>query len=450
MTYAQATAIETLWQDFYYTALTAARTEFTTEGKNWSDGLAVAGPAAKEAVNKFVNARKVYNGTTLRQQCKDAYYTTVAPYMATQISSRTLVDGRIVDREQFWRDRRHFMDDVGEATGGSTDQKVPGRAVTVASDPAASATGQFFRLSVDEYSQKIESGKKNQTVKAKIVGTGASGAGAHRSIARIAGGAASDDLEAVDYRKGRGEQFAIIMEAVNEVYNPTALISNMNLYGNASETHGDTVSVITNFTLTNVSGSPSVTVDTTNKWRSKRFGIRVSGSNTSWKAQYTNGISVSQDKRYTPYLIMVPMLMETGWAGDITIVWGGKSQAFTEADLSAGNWAYLTIDRDADLYPAIFDVDDATISITIATDNGNTKYVTLGGLYICEGKRYEGFWYFHFSHTADSVLSSTVSWADTCDFAGKRQDLIAWMHEDDEGRHWAYLPTTGTNSLADG
>lgn len=447
MAYSDATAIETKWQDLWYTRLTAYRAENTTEGKTYLDGIEAAGANAKISAARTVAAQL---DRLSRRECRESYYSEVAPYMATQILSKTLVDGKIIDRARFFQDRRDFMDDTGESTGGSTDQKVPGRSVTFAADPAASATGQFFRLTTDHRGQKIESGKKNQTVVAKIIGTGASGAGAHRSIAEIVGGTASQDHEAVDYRLGSGRKNLLKMEAVNEVYNPTALISNMNLYGNASETHGDTVSAITGVTLTNVSGSPSVTVDTTNKWRSKRFGIRVSGSNTSWKAAYTAGISVSQDKRYTPFLIMVPMLMETGWAGDITITWGGKSQGFTEADLSAGNWAYLKIDRDSDLFPAIFDVDDATISITIATDNGNTKYVTLGGLYVCEGQRHEGVWYFHFSHTADSVLDSTVSWADTCDFAGKRQDLIAWMHEDDDGRHWAYLCTSGTNTLADG
>lgn len=447
MAYSDATAIETKWQDLWYTRLTAMRAEYTTEGKTYLDGIEAAGVKAKQSAGATVNA---WLDQWTRAKCRESYYAEVAPYMCTQILSRALgQDGRIA-REQYWRDRRDFMADTGESTGGSTDQKVPGRAVTFAADPAAGATGQFFRLTSDHRGQKIESGKKNHTVKAKIVGTGASGAGAHRSIAEIVGGAASDDHEPVDYRKGSGDKNKLKIEAVNEVYNPTALISNMNLYGNASANHGDAVSAITGFTLTNVSGSPSVTVDTTNKWRSKRFSIRVSGASTSWKAAWTSGISVSQDKRYTPFMIMVPMLMEAGWAGDITITWGGKSQAYTEADLSAGAWAYLKIDRDSDLFPAIFDTDDATVSITIATDAANTKYVTLGGLYVCEGQRHEGVWYFHFSHTADSVLDSTVSWADTCDFAGKRQDLIAWMHEDDEGRHWAYLCTTGTNTLADG
>jgi hypothetical protein len=446
MAYTDATAIETKWQDLWYTRLTAYRAEFTTEGKTYVDGLAVAGVAAKQAANATVGR---YLGRLLRSECRESYYNEVAPYMASQILSRALDAGKIVNRELLWRDRRDYMDDKGEYSAGSTDQKVPGRAVTYAADPSPATTGQFFRLTTDHRSQKIESGKHNQTITAKIIGTGASNAGAHRSIAEIKGGAASDDNEVVDYRKGSGDKNKLTLEAVNEVYNPTALITNMNLYGN-TETHGDTVSVITGFTLTNVSGSPTVTVDTTNVWRSKRFCIRVAGASTSWKAQYTSGISIGQDKRYTPYCIMVPIFMQAGWAGDITIVWGGKSQAYTEADLSGGAWAYLKIDRDSDLFPLNFDADDATVSITIATDAANANYVVLGGIYVAEGKRHEGVWYFHFSHTADSVLDSTVSWADSCDFAGKRQDLIAWMHEDDEGRNYAYLCTTGTNTLADG
>jgi hypothetical protein len=239
----------------------------------------------------------------------------------------------------------------------------------------------------------------------------------------------------------------VSFDAINEV-NTGGLVLNSNLSGNANTTADAAVTSINNWTLTDVSGSPTPTIekDAGLVFRSNDFSISVTGSSTSWKISQNMPVDVFADP-YSPVLMGVPFYLESGWSGDITLAWGSKSQAFTEADLTAGDWVWLFPDRDKDIFPNQFDQDDPEWSVTIATDAATPEKVTMGGVYAARPVKYNGVYYWVFSDQAIATVNTKFTMADTNSNAGIIQDMLGFAFDDDD--YGAYLMTTGTNTLAD-
>lgn len=349
------------------------------------------------------------------------------------INSSAVNGDRIIDRAQFWRDWRYYQ----EVTA---DEKVTSRAVTYAAEPAAAATGILRRLTKgpNGTNETIEAGRHAKTVTGTIEAKPA----AFRSVIRLSN---LDDgpIDALDYLAASPRTVDIY--ACNE-NDPGSGVDNATLRAN-SGTNGASITSYSNWTLTNTT---TLTVLTSIVWRSlanvtKTIGI--TGSVKTMTVTQKVPTAVLTDP-YKPWLPMTPLYMEASWAGDITITWGSKSQAFTEADLSAGAWVQLMVDRDADLYPVNFDQAACAWTLAIAHDDVATpKYVLCGGFYAAEGVKFENVWYFHLSHSSEPALKATLAFADTSTAAGIIQDRLSFLWGDsDEG---AYLQTGGTNTLAD-
>lgn len=394
--------------------------------QNDVDTLSTAGVAAVAAALK---ARR-----DLYIQTRDNGRLIVEPTLiqiAKTINSNAVNNERIADRAQFWRDWRTYQE-------FTADQKVTSRAVTYASEPAAAATGILRRVTkgVNGTNETIEAGRHGKTVTGEI--TSKSSFRATITLQNKDDGPIDDlDYTAASVKK-------VPIDACNE-NNPGPLL-NSTLRANAS-THGTAITAYTGWTLTNTT---TLTVYTTTLWRSLAYvtkTVGITGSAKVWTVTQKLPTNVLADP-YSTWLPWAPLYMEAAWAGDITYTWGSKSQAFTEADLSAGAWVQLAVDRDADLYAVNFDQAASAATLSISHDDvASPKYVLVGGFFFAPGVKFEHIPYFHLSHSSEPALNATLTFADTSTAAGLIQDMLSFLWGDEADG--AYLMTGGTNTLAD-
>lgn len=348
--------------------------------------------------------------------------------IAKTINSAAVSGDQIIDRARFWRDWRTYQN-------GAADEKVTARAVTYAAEPAAAATGILRRVTVgiEGTGDTIEAGRHGKTVTGRIVSKNG-----WQSTIRLSN---EDDgpIDVLDYTAA--SEKSVTIDACNEV-NPGGGITNATLRANTA-TNGAAITSYADWTLTNTS---TLTVITSTVWRSLTYCSKTLGASTSMVITQRLPQIVTSD-RYKPWLPFTPIYMEAAWTGDITIAWGSKSQAFTEADLSAGAWVQVMVDRDADLYPVNFSQAAEAWTLTLSHDAAMTKYLICGGFYAAPATYFEQVPYFHISHSSEPALNATLTFADTSTAAGVIQDRLSFLWGDeDEG---AYLMMAGTNTLAD-
>lgn len=352
------------------------------------------------------------------------------------INSDAVSGESVSNLRELFRDWRDYQDDT-------VDEKVTGRAVTYAAEPSASANGVIRRLTVgiNGANDKIESGRHDGTVTATV----SSKQGWQQSVTLSMGDGPADDL---DYQTG--SKRTVTIAAISEV-NTGGLVGNSNLTGNSSTTDNAAVTAITGWTLTNVSGTPTPLIEKTagKIFRSNSFSISVSTNSTTWKISRNMEDAVTADP-FTPVLMGVPLYMNTSWTGTVTLGWGSKTQAFTEADLTATDWVWLFPDRDVDIYPVSFDQDDAEWSVSIAQTS--TNEIAIGGVYASVGTLYEDVWYWYFADQAQATVNSTFTMADSNTNAGVIQDVLGFVFDDEQVG--AYLMTgnsggTSATTLSD-
>ncbi len=331
------------------------------------DSLSGAGKAAVTAGLKALRDD--------RARLRDAAWTILEPIfaqIARTIDSPTVDGERLTDPERFFRDWRAYQD-------GAPDEYVGGRAVTYAAEPAGAAAGWLRRLTVGRggAGDKIESGRHNYTVTARVVRK----PGAWRAVTALQG--TEGPIDALDYRTAPAPSAEVEIEHINE-NNPGLLGSASNMVGNADTTDNAAVTVMTGWTLATTAGSPTLLIEKTTAklWRGRSYVFSISGA-SSTKTFDIRLPSTAQENAFTPVLVMAPFYLNAGWAGTITLEWGSKTQSWTEADLTAGQWVNLVIDRDADCYPVNFDETEANVKLTIATGAGaGTNELA----FACEGR----------------------------------------------------------------
>lgn len=353
------------------------------------------------------------------------------------IGSKSIVSDEINDTEQFWIDWRDYQENTA-------DEKVTARAVTFAADPADSTAGAFRRLTVDHNDQKIEGGRFNNTVTADMDSKG----GAFQATYVLNNG--EGFVDGLDYLAGNGANIGELAPVSRNQQG--GLVQNPMLLGSAS-TDGDD-QTINNWTETTVAGTPIIKVDTANVFQE---GLLTTLYSTSFSgATLASSVKLSQRlssdilaNKYTPVLPVIAIQLKGSWTGDITITWGGKTQAYTELDLTLNDFVFLFPDRDKDLYPVNFDAADAEFAVTIASDAGlsATDEVVIGMADIIPLTNIGGIWYGAAMDDVEPDMSDSVSWADTATAVGKIQDTLAFLYQDQTAKGW--LNTTGTNTLAD-
>lgn len=423
-----------VWEEELKNAVSATENTQTNTSALTADmeTLSEQGKATVAAVS--VQRRQAQQGIASQARAQ------VMPILAQigrTIDSPTVVGDTIDDLAEFFRNWRTFQN-------GATDEKVNARDVTHAAEPSFTASGNFYRLTIgpEGTGDVIESGRHatTQTIRVEKKPTvwetqfsfvGTDGA-----------------LDALNYTAAPRTALSALT-AVNEV-SDNGTVTNPNMTGGLNTVTNDAaITTMSGWTLATSAGSPSLLIETTSAklWRSRTVVFSISGASST--KTFTQDIPANVlDNRYQPVLPVAPFYLNTGWAGTITLTWGDSSQAFTEADLTAGDWRALAVDRDQDLYPNNFDQADANWQLSIATGAGaGSNELVFAGFWAIKLTKYNDFWYGVFSDDSEAVLGATVTFADTQTNAGEIQDTLDFAFQD-EGIG-AYLMTAGTNTLND-
>lgn len=350
-----------------------------------------------------------------------------APYLAKfaeYIGSPYYNGGRVTNPKLFARDLQAYY--------VANTKYVAGRAVTYGNNPADSSSGLFRRLTVDKHGEKIENGRHNQTVRARIINTEAGGGGTGRWNAQIFGEGIADDYLVAADQAGGG---SIIMPNAGPENTGTLVNSNGELSGNADTDDGDAITDIDDWTITNT-GSPTFTVDTTNKWRGQSYGLALGGASTGVLLEQPIE-NLRNDDGGIPIGVMVPVYMNgASWAGDIVLKLGDQSDAYTEADLTNGQWTPLFMTFDENLYGLNWETTDAKFGLDLDTDAAIAagQEIVIGGYYAIYGRTleasrnniYTGPWYFYWANEADAANEAAIAWsADSMTTAGAIQRFFA-------------------------
>lgn len=380
------------------------------------------------AMSKARRATQASIASQARAQCLP-----ILAQIARDIGSQTVVGDSITDLEQFFRDFRYYEDNTA-------DDKVGVRSVTYAANPAASATGNFWRLTVgvNGAGDKIESGRHATTQTLKVESKPAP----YRATYAFQGTQGPKD--ALDYTAAP-EADTLLQYNENDT---GSAVTNPNMTGNADLTDNAAVTVMTGWTLATAAGSPTLLINKTagELWRGRSYVFSIATASATKTFTQSIPAGVLTD-RYAPFLPCAPFYLKTGWAGTITFTAGSKSQAFTEADLTNVTWVVLAMDRDADLYVQNFDQSVATWSLSIAMGAGSAAELSFAGFWALPGKKYNDIYYFAFGDDSEPTEGATVAWADTQTNAGEIQDTLDFAFQDEQ--IGAYMMTAGTNLIAD-
>lgn len=444
MAYADTTATFVkwvkVWEEELKNAVSATENSQTNLAALTAD-IDSLSEAGKATVAQVSAARRALQ-SSIPSQAREQVLPILAQ-IARDIDSQAVSGDSITDLQQFFRDWRNYQDNT-------IDEKVTARSVTFASEPAASAAGNAYRLTVGVLGtgDKIESGRHATTQRIRCTSKPAP----YRATFSFEG--TEGALDPLNYTAAPAGGATITQVNENDS-GPIASVTNPNMTGNADLTDNAAVTVMTGWTLTNTSGSPTLLIEKTSAklWRGRSNVFSISGTSTTKTISQSIPTGVLTD-RYQPFLPVFPVYLNSGWQGTVTITWGSKSQAFTESDMTAGDWKNLAVDRDLDLYPYNFDQSVPTWAVAIATGAGaSTNELVFAGLWAPAGTKYNDLWYWIFADDDEPTLQSSVfSFADTQTAAGEIQDTLDIAFQD-EGIG-AYLMTansggSGATTLAD-
>jgi hypothetical protein len=332
---------------------------------------------------------------------------------------------------------RLFRDISADLLGGTPDF-VTKRAVTFAADPAAGAVGVIKRLTVDHLDEKLEGGYHNQAKTVTVASKDAAG----RVTLRIQG-VGQDIGDELDYRDGRPQATNLLV--VSDVTGPTPGSVLNPWLTPADLEHDDPITDIINWTRT-PTGSPTVAVDTTIRWRNRPRSLRFTGGNTT-AVEYAQPLRpILTSNPWAPWTVGVPVYLESGWQGTIDITMGGKTQQFGHAALSAGNWVVLSFTLDEDNWPVNFDAAAPVLSIKLTNGATNTASIRVAGVLPQRMVQHEGIWYSAFAHITNPTIEQSITITDSCTFAGVIQDVISFLYHD-AAPGWAHLPSSGTATM---
>ena len=343
--------------------------------------------------------------------------------------------------------------DINDDLKNTQSKKTVARGITFASDPADDAAFAYLRrLTVDHESNVLEAGKRNQTITVRSRNTAAGSAGEGRVTLEIVGQAGGENE--LDYKKGSGTTDTAALDLINERNSgvtPNAKLDVQNLFANGDAVDPVTNPLVGNWVMSDEVGTPTVVVRTTNLWRSKIYGLAVSGQTTTWKI--TQAIQNAYNSAFDPVLPANVVYWDGTWAGTIKLDWGSKSQTFTSAAVfTAGAGFYLiSPDLDADLYATNWDEASAQLAVETATTSatGELVHQFFGLLTVRNrqgGARHQGLPYFAMSAASDPGVDDSKTYVDTNAFTGIIADMYALCNEEQE---WAYFSNVSGTNITD-
>lgn len=336
-------------------------------------------------------------------------------FAAEQINRPFESDGQLAD------DIVRFMNDNGDF--------VAGLVVTYGADPADTLVGIHRRLNINKYGHRIETGSHNIPGGVTIRVTQTEANGGEQGVTTV-------NYESESTRganslrvKGAGTTTGIVgVGPINPGLATNALLSgNSDVGDNAAITDGDAdTGGISSWDQTRT-GVPTVTVDTTNKWKEQDYGVAIGGASV--------GLEITQPIEDWDLEDAVPvaydvLVFQNGAGLDVAITasLGLQSRSFTEADLTNGAWTHLLPLFDENLWPENFDTVDSEFSLDVQLQGPSTGEAILGGVFAVLGFQLQvgGEWHFYWEKEVTPALFAEVSFgADSQTRAGEIQE--AWV-----------------------
>lgn len=434
MTYADA-------QDYFFTeAMTFARALLTPDtipnaidaAINGFDAYATA--PGQVLTNRLKGVLTSYRGHyPSRKALAKAVLLDALAWIGEELGSKYVVGGAVVNESGIFFDFRKRM--VADT------EYINARRVAPAADPAAGNGLLLRRLTVDHNGQAIEGGRHAETVTATVELNPLLGAGQGTAQVVLSGeDGPEDDL---DYRnKGTGTSSNVTLSLVGDTNR--GVVPNSTFTVSGAPTAGTTVDStnLSDWTGTDVAGTPTVTYQTSSPWRNQSGYLRLSGLNTT--KRYSQLLVLPSGA--TPYTPSSPLLVvrpDANWTGSVKLKQGDTEQTWLHGALTAGQFNYLQLDADSDLYPFNFDDGAPVIQVEINTTHA-TGTIDLFFLDVQLMTPREGFWYEAWNHTADPIAGATKTWADSCNYAGETHDTIAVAFDE---QPFAYLPSSGVTLI---
>ncbi len=151
-----------------------------------------------------------------------------------------------------------------------------------------------------------------------------------------------------------------------------------------------------------------------------------------------------------PYLVALWVLPTAGTtAGTLTVTWGSKSQAFDISLMSVGAWNLVVLDRDRDLWPSQFNVQDATFVLALTGLTGGTG-IKVDEVDFSAMVPFDGTWWKLISGAAGAPATGTKFLLDdqlavTDTFAASDSKIQKWLWR----AFGRYLPHSGAPTITD-
>jgi hypothetical protein len=416
--------------EMFSRAITMVSNALVAARETWRDGGAsIAGPGL-DPVEALALARANDNNVAdvrnLRARGR-AILLPIFSRIARTLSMPWSSGGTITDLEEFFRAWRRHQTLIGE--------HVAPRGIIVGANPPA---GTLRRLTVNYEDQQIATGRHNQIVKARVTQR----ASVSQLTARLGG--ESGPLDVLDYLAGTNANFADLRMVT--AGNDGGLLNNATLRGNPIQTEGAAVTQVSGWNLSDETGSPTHVATLTQLWDGLPFVHAIGGASATRRFEQAIAGSVLNNA-YIPVLPFIVARIEAGWEGTLTLRWGGKTQAFTEADLSSSEWRVLHADADKDLYPINFDTTNPVWRLDVATGAGaSTNRLLLAAIGVAPAVSFQEWFYWWLrGNNDDYPVGTEFPWSDGVSPSGVIQDALGFLYDDDG--IGGYLNSTGTSEL---
>lgn len=336
-----------------------------------------------------------------------------------------------------------FADDMVRHMDGAGIY-VAGRVVTYGANPADNVVGIHRRLTVNKYGHKIENGSHNipNGITMRVVRSEVSGGTNGQTVVSYEGG----NITRASSLRVKGVNVIPSVTAIGPLnlgLSETAQLNgNTDVADNAAITDGDAdTGGILGFNQTRT-GTPTVTVDTTNKWKDQEYGVAIGGASVA--LELDQPLEDWDLQALVPVAYALPVYMNGASLNvDIVTTMGTQTDSWDETDLTNGAWTTLLSTLDENLYPENFDDTDSKFSVKATLNAGSTGECIFGGVYAVNGFQLNpaGEWHFLWEREITPTLFAEVSYgADSQTDAGELQE--AWCQVFPNGPS---LPVSGSS-----
>lgn len=301
-----------------------------------------------------------------------------------------------------------------------------GRGFTFATPGSFSGTkGHLYRLTEDENAWPLEAATADKKILTCTADAQTGAPGRHEELFRLEGATRGRDFFAL---AGSGQ----VRGNLRAYSSRTSLLSNAGFtsYSWATEpstgsdqtgVSGDSItdwtpgSAITNFQLTVDTVAEQLNGVTT------PIGVRYLGNDKLTQALSVGNIQVSTS---TPYMLEAWVYRESSCDGNLILRMGATSVTVDMTTLTGSAWNRVALDVDYQLWPAIWNEDQADIEVELSSRTTGT--FVLGRVVFAPFFPFDGSWYFLSSGPTPFALDDSINFTDSISSDAKIQKWLVY------------------------